>query len=156
MSVGVKRTVKQAQNLDISAIKEEIASQPENPFKDIYLELADGEYLSPFMFRIFPEEVHTSTNTLKLKFGQESYILEIPLNEKVSGFLAKYEHHDFYRKIKYFSAHQAFKLLKFSSWVLLSRSSHLKAFRYGESVTRTGQKPKFLYLLRKGNVSVSA
>jgi len=57
LSVGKKREAKKPKLLDLSGVKEDTGIKLENPFSDIYLELADGEYLSPQMFKIFPKEL---------------------------------------------------------------------------------------------------
>lgn len=103
LSVGKKRSVTQPKVLDLSAVKEDTGLKIENPFEDSYLELADGEYLSPHMFEIFPQHHRTQDGDLRVTYLQESYVLEIPLTDKVAEFLKRYEHHDFYKKIVYFS-----------------------------------------------------
>ena len=113
----------------------------------------DGEYLSPHVFKFFSEDPGENEH-LKIKFLEDSYVLEIPITDKINEYLYKYQHHDMFVKIDYLARHEAFSKFQFESLVLLSRQMHLKTCRYGDIVMKNGERADFLQVIRCGNVSV--
>ena len=123
-------------------------------YKDVYFEIEDGDYVSPHIFKFFVETEEGRKGRLSLKFKQETFTLEISLNEQIEKYLAKHYNADYFNKIDYLWKHAAFFDLSMATLKMICRSMYNKVYKYGDVILETGGIAQNLYIIKNGTVTV--
>jgi hypothetical protein len=156
MIVGEKKTIK-PEDLKKPIKDLDIFPSTKDGYSNIYFDLVDGDYVSPTVFKFFPEK-EPGSNKLKdlinIRYSEDSLVLEILINEKIEMDMLAHKTGDFYKKIEYLAKHPCFENLSFDTLQMVSRRMYNRVFKYGDEVMLTGEEPENLYVIKSGTVTV--